>query len=875
MQTFAELKQKLAPDIHNDLDSWYEQFQAETEKTDIHLFLAYLSHKGLLRPVDFASLRGDTPVDISEMETLAAGFTDILEAVPDDSKIMEAIPDDGSTMQDPSHHREGKLGFDDDEATVQEEPVQHAPLPIAAMQPRPSHVKLPGLTPAKPNDVLGNSLNLASIGDEHSIIEGIGKGAMGVVYLARDKLLGRKVAFKQVRPDRKEDNEVILRFLREAQVTAQLDHPGIAPVYRLVKGFENLPGYTMKVIEGDTLEDLIKASKEPYQQGGVSVDETAARDSRLEIFLKVCDAMSYAHNKGVLHRDLKPKNIMVGRFGEVYVVDWGLARLMFEKEEEEGIQLHDGPGFQSIHTKAGQLMGTPQYMSPEQAEGRVEDMDARVDIYALGIILYELVFLRPAIDGTNLLELVEKILKGQLNDMNHLSSSVSVEPELVAIIEKATANRPADRYQTVQDLGEDLRRFFRGEPILAMPDSRGKKTKRLVHRHRSPLLFGAMALVLALLGTNVWSLYNANRLKNQQAEQKSLLLKRISQSYTWSQHLDQQFAQFEGLTQALGAAAQLTLQLPTQPDSNASYPLHRSFKPDDLQKSVFYRDNISLGSAVIKLPPRVEKEKVRRRRRRRYRRRRGKRATTQWPAIIQTRLQQLSLLQSRLRSTLFQSLPVSFQRLTDKEKNKVLLRNGLPLVSAFVATKEGLIALYPGRKGYPKSYDPRKRSWFQEAKKRNELQWSQPYFSAQKLGAVLLSCTLTILDKDKQFLGVAAVDVHLNSLAENIERMTSTAPWLQKTYLLDKKGNIVLQTGERLPRRNSGKSLYKSLSRKPFPSPLLRSKLQTQSSGHHILRTKGGTSKVLIFQKLRAVPWFYVTVSEWPYDTWLNSAEKK
>ena len=133
MQTFAELKQKLAPDIHDDLDSWYEQFQAETEKTDIHLFLAYLSHKGLLRPVDFASLRGDTPVDISEMETLAAGFTDILEAVPDDSKTMKAVPDDGSTMQDPSVQGDEKLEFDDDEATVQEDPVQHEPLPIGVM----------------------------------------------------------------------------------------------------------------------------------------------------------------------------------------------------------------------------------------------------------------------------------------------------------------------------------------------------------------------------------------------------------------------------------------------------------------------------------------------------------------------------------------------------------------------------------------------------------------------------------------------------------------------------------------------------------------------------------------------------------------------
>lgn len=868
MQTFSELKEKLEPAIHDDLDKWWAEFQEETNKADINLFMAYLSHKGLLRPIDFAHLRGETPVDISEMETLAAGFTD----------IMKAVKDDGSTMQDPSKEGED-LEFDDDEATVQEDPKIHAPAPMVNARPRPSHVKLPGLSKTKADTELADTLDLTSIGDEHTIIEGLGKGAMGVVYLARDQLLGRKVAFKQVRPDRKDDKEVILRFLREAQVTAQLDHPGIAPVYRLVKGFENLPAYTMKVIEGDTLEDLLKNAKLPFQQEGEFAEEAQARNNRLEIFLKVCDAMSYAHNKGVLHRDLKPKNIMVGLFGEVYVVDWGLARLMFEQEEEEGIQLHDGPGFQSIHTKAGQLMGTPQYMSPEQAEGRVEDMDARVDIYALGIILYELVFLRAAIDGTNLLELVERILKGELNDMTHLSPKVNVEPELVAIIQKATANKPIDRYQTVQDLSDDIRRYFRGEPLLAMPDSTGKRTKRLVTRHRSPLVFGAMLLVLALLGTNVWSLYNANRLKHQQTQQKSMLLKRISQSYLWSQHLDQQFAQFEGLTHGLASAAQVSMQLPSNVSTQTKVQLHQSFKPDDLEKSTFYRDAISINHPVIKLPPGVEKVKEqrrRRRKRRRYRRRRYRRSNKLvWPKSIQNRLYQLSLIAPQLQEAVFESLPASYKRLSRDEKQKVLKRNGFPLVSAFVATKEGLISLYPGRKGYPKSYDPRKRSWFREARSRQGHHWSQPYFSAQKLGAVLLSCTMTIYDKDKEFLAVAGVDVHLNSLSETIERLTSTAPWLQKTYLLDQKGNIVIQTGERLPRREPGKSLYKSLARKPYPSDAFRAKLQNQSSGHHILHVKDKGAKLLIFQKLRSVPWFYVTVSDWPFEHWAGTKKKQ
>ena len=210
----------------------------------------------------------------------------------------------------------------------------------------------------------------------------IARGGMGIVLRGRDNDLGRDVALKVLHKDLATRPEVVQRFV-EAQIGGQLQHPGIVPVYELGLMADQRPYFAMKLIEGRTLSALL-AQHEPGE-----------RRKLLEIFRDVCQTIAYAHSRGVVHRDLKPANVLIGAFGEVQVVDWGLAKVLRSDGESranvapvETVRTSSGSG--SSHSLSGSVMGTPAYMSPEQARGEVERIDERSDVYALGAILCEM-----------------------------------------------------------------------------------------------------------------------------------------------------------------------------------------------------------------------------------------------------------------------------------------------------------------------------------------------------------------------------------------------------------------------------------------------------------------------------------------------------
>jgi eukaryotic-like serine/threonine-protein kinase len=274
----------------------------------------------------------------------------------------------------------------------------------------------------------------------------LGRGAMGHVHPALDRNLLRHVALKRL--DKQHLSVDMYRdgFVAEAQITGQLEHPNIVPVHELAVGDNGVPYFTMKLVQG---VDFKKWLMNPERPPG-----SAERlEHGLDIVLKVCDAVAYAHHRGVIHRDLKPDNIMVADFGQVYLMDWGLARLVKTKPASG----------QRAQMEAQGPVGTVTHMAPEQALGNPADMDERSDVFGLGAILYELVsgqtpYGRPR----NINDALFRATGGKVIPLETAAFGIHVPNRLNEIIMKAVAPAPADRYQTVLALQNDLRDFLRG-----------------------------------------------------------------------------------------------------------------------------------------------------------------------------------------------------------------------------------------------------------------------------------------------------------------------------------------------------------------------------------------------------------------------------
>jgi serine/threonine-protein kinase len=339
-----------------------------------------------------------------------------------------------------------------------------------------------------------------------------GTGGVGRVWLVRDASLGRDVALKELRPDRA-DPGYWGRFVREAQVTGQLEHPGIVPVYEVGRRPEdNQPFYTMRFVHGRTLKDAIAAYHERRKR-----NEAGPLELRelLGAFVQVCQAVGYAHSRGVLHRDLKPHNVALGDYGEVMVLDWGLAKVQAEaapprSEADAGASTVPAvvtPDIGQDPTQAGAVLGTPQYMAPEQAEGRLDLLDARSDVYGLGAILYHLLTGAPPFAGRDTAEVLDRVRHDPPRPPRELVSEAP--PPLEAVCLKALAKRREDRYPSAQALAEEVLCWLADEPVTAYRDPLTVRLTRWGRRHRTAVTTGAallltttVALVIGLVAVN-------------------------------------------------------------------------------------------------------------------------------------------------------------------------------------------------------------------------------------------------------------------------------------------------------------------------------------------------------------------------------------
>ncbi|WP_417746820.1 protein kinase domain-containing protein [Rosistilla oblonga] len=358
------------------------------------------------------------------------------------------------------------------------------------------------------------------------VLKSHARGGLGEVFLARDEELNRDVALKEIQARHLEHTESTTRFLLEAEVTGRLEHPGIVPVYSLGRYDDGRPFYAMKFVRGSSLQDAIRQFHDQYPDKTSRLFFGREMHQMLRRFIDVCNAIGYAHDRGVLHRDIKPANIMLGNFGETLVVDWGLAKIMEAVEtpiSEEAARIEST---NTMATAAGSVVGTPAFMSPEQAGNSEHDVSDASDIYSLGATLFAILTNGYSIQGENTYEILENIQKGNIYTIRQIVPSAPAALE--AICSKAMSLRPFDRYQTARAMADDIERWLADESVEAYRghEPRLEQAGRLLRRYRSWTVSIAGALLaIVLISSLATFLVNRARIKEKAAQVQATTFK--------------------------------------------------------------------------------------------------------------------------------------------------------------------------------------------------------------------------------------------------------------------------------------------------------------------------------------------------------------
>ena len=324
-----------------------------------------------------------------------------------------------------------------------------------------------------------------------------------MVGVALDAELHREVALKEILPEQADNPVSRSRFLLEAEVTGRLEHPGIVPVYGLGTNSLGRPYYAMRFIRGESLKEAIDRFRKTRASRG---ERALALRQLLSQFLDVCNTMAYAHSRGVIHRDIKPANIMLGPYGETLIVDWGLAKVVGRDDPRQGPSVeatlrpasHSG----SSETEAGTIIGTPAYMSPEQAEGRLESSGQASDVYSLGATLYSVLTGRPPFVDSEVGVVLRKVQRGEFSPPRLVARSVP--PALEAVVLKAMALHPQDRYDSADELARDVERWLADEPVRAYREPPVDRILRWARNHKPAVtaLTVLVATAVAALAVN-------------------------------------------------------------------------------------------------------------------------------------------------------------------------------------------------------------------------------------------------------------------------------------------------------------------------------------------------------------------------------------
>jgi serine/threonine-protein kinase len=659
----------------------------------------------------------------------------------------------------------------------------------------------------------------------YEILAKLGEGAMGAVSLARDPVLRRTVALKSILPEASRDGALLQRFIGEMQITAQLDHPHIVPVYGFDRRDASL-SYAMKLVQGKELEQLLDEAAAMLQEGK-PLDVEHALKTRIEIFVKVCDAVAYAHSRGVLHRDLKPSNVMIGSFNEVYVVDWGIARPMGTagalQDRAAASVSEDTSTGPANQTRVGEVIGTPLYMSPEQAAGKNAELDGRSDQYALGLMLQEIVTLQAPIPGETIQMVLVHALQGKRSPMK---PSRDVPRELVAIVDRACRTRPDERYASVAELAADLRRFMNDEEVHALPDSLPRRAGRWLSKHRM-LAIGLLAGTLLLGLTATGGVWAFNQIELAQKKNREVRLVEVqADSSTRAQALDLTLVRYQESLQRLAGAAGIMLEKGDVPPLELL--TQDRFEPGEravsgLVDSAFYGKRVSFDWLVAA---------------------RAADANAEHAASSLGALQALGM---TLPRTMIESLGEAERQLPPAAQLEVLATSGAPVRRIAFALENGLSAAYPGMAGLAPDTDGRNAELYQQARDERRLVWGTPAPEGNQ--TMILRCAAPIQTRDGTLLG--AVQFEIDVARAITAALSANNEEVAVSVLVDRSGKVLAQNAK------------DPADREPdvLASDEVKAAIARGESGY-LATQRNGRDVLVTYQPLASMDWYLVTVAD-------------
>lgn len=644
----------------------------------------------------------------------------------------------------------------------------------------------------------------------------IATGGMGFIYIARDAALRRKIALKVLRKEAAQTPTLVERFVREVQITAQLSHPNVVPVHTAEHTRSGVPAFSMKLIDGDTFSAYMMQCRQQESNG--EVDEAHRREARLQHILKVCDAIAYSHSKGVIHRDLKPSNLMLGAFNDVYVMDWGIAKVAGEYEDLESLpDLSD----ETNSTRIGEAIGTLRYMSPEQAMGENDTLTGASDQFTLGMILFEMVTLercRPKLDSRAMLRAARK--GWTMPDVDPPLSK-----GLTAIIQRATEREPGDRYPDVTAFAADIRRFLQRRELQVMPDGPLGKLWRRLSAHPVAILATLLALVAAVGLVSVYSLQNSLTASERSAERLQAMTHLTTSVLRRSRTVDARLRSYEQLLEGLAVATVRMME-----DGETGQESFAEKLTLDVPGAVFskrYDQIIDFGRPTKALAP------------------------TGDLALARDQERKLIPISSYMRKAVLRSHREDAARWPDDRAETFLHNPGAPLLWVLAGFESGLFLGYPGYEKVAEGYDPRKRPWYRVAEATGHTTWGDPHPDSAGTG-VLLAASTPMFDDAGRFLGVAGVELSLDSVIDDL--LNLGIPDIKGSYLLNASYKVVVDSAER--GRTMAADLHGNQPIEPqlFDSePLLTRLRDGESSGYVV-----DGDDLLVFDDTKTLGWFYV-----------------
>ena len=589
-------------------------------------------------------------------------------------------------------------------------------------------------------------LKLPDVHDNYELKDKIAEGSQGTVWTAFDKSLKRDLIIKSIKPDRRRKDAVrdLDMFVSEARIMAQLDHPAIVPVFGMYSDTNSKLHLTMKHIHGKNLKEYLQDIIILYQSEGIGkYDERDSIATRLEYVIRVCEAIDYAHCKGVIHRDLKPENIIVGNHGEIYVMDWGLACLLSPEKEPNVDHVTDI----GMHPRE-ELVGTPCYMAPELIRGGL--CSPQTDIFALGMVLFEAVTLNRAIPGFTLKEVLQNIVNKKHLPFKHRFLKGKLPEDLKAIYKKATSHSLARRYKRAGDMARDLKNYLMHKETRARPDNSFRKYLRAVSNHG--LITTSVILSVLLCSTSIalYTLYRNHVLVKKQRTREVVLNHFQHGVLERAGALDHAVRYFG--TQLTNLAHHASYVLCASGNMNKWFEFHKKTK--DSANGTFAVDG---GKVIAEI------------------------------------LKHMMLASNGRFKSHTGGVPM------------VILKGKTPILQTFIALNDGSVISYPQHNKYGQRCNPRKRPCFKKAESQKDtIIWSMPFFCSTH--KKLVTCCLKRADDDNgKVTGVVGMDIDLEYMNKYLEQ--SALPGLKQYLInsngqivLD--GNLSLQNLKTKPKSN-------------------------------------------------------------------------